>query len=137
MNRRKPRRIPLEDRIRQMRSRVQKSQNEEEDWRKCCARKGLYRIGLQEYQAGLRKILGESSYAKELQDLGSLPGYQENESLCGFFEDFCPFENEKEWYQQVYQCLILPFSRMSQKVSERWMEVGKEGDVPFDGLPFD
>ena len=98
-------------------------------------------IGLQEYRAGMMKIMEEPYLTETLQKLESLTFYKMNYSVSGFLANICPCD-KKDWYLSVFEHVILPFARMSQRPREKWKEAADMKDNPFydlpgDGLPFD
>lgn len=137
MEKKKIKKIPLEERISRMQSGDPQNARDGAAWREHCIQRGLQSMGLQEYWAGMMKILGGASPTEEIKKMETLLYYQKNYTVCEFFECLLYLGDEEEWCRQVYNCLILPFAWMTEKSREGRAEASELQNLPSDGLPFD
>ncbi len=130
------RKIPLEERISRMKPREDEDCENSSAWRAYCTGRWMRSIGLKEYQAGVMKLLDDPGLAEALQKLDFLTACKNNYSLSGFLANIWPCD-KRSWYVGIFEYVILPFARISQKSREKWMDVSEAREFPFDDLPDD
>lgn len=123
-------RIPLEIRI----SEIQGYQEWDEKKSEHPVWELLDRTGLQEYCRGIAKITANTAISGEMKKNIPMPYYKSNCTLGKYLEKLWETGRGKERYQQMYCCLIFPFSDLWEKIEfeQNWMELDEKDPTPFD-----